>query len=223
MIKIILAVLCTVVGAQAGLSKLDALGMIESGNNDAAVGTYGEVSRFQIKPHIWREYSSSRSWRDVRVSATVANDYLGDLEDTFRKRARREPTDFDLYVLWNAGPSYYAKVGFSSARVHPVIRERAERYVNLRQMKNSAPAAPTTLAAVSTVVPSPASAQPDAPAKTASAMSLTQALSTPLPPVNASALQPVVHGLTPLPASLQSIPAGRSQFGLLAAGGVHGR
>lgn len=216
MIKIILAVLSSAVAAQAGLSKLDALGMIESGNNDAAVGTYGEVSRYQIKPHIWREYSSSRSWRDVRVSATVANDYLADLEGTFRKRAQREPTDFDLYVLWNAGPSYYAKVGFSAARVHPVIRERADRYVNLRRM-NNAPAATTPVVTVETAQPTPS----PVPAKPA--MTLAQALSTPLPHFNGGALTPVVTGISPLPGGSQTIPAGRSSSALLAASSVHGR
>lgn len=206
MSKIILAMLCCTVGAQAGLSKIDALGMIESGNNDAAVGTYGEVSRFQIKPHIWREYTSSRSWRDVRVSANVANEYLSDLENTFRRRSLREPTDFDLYVLWNAGPSYYAKVGFSAARVHPVIRERAERYVNLRRM-NNAPPAPAQKTLATNLAPAP-------PER---AMSLAQALSHPLPKLDGGGLKPSLPGLPHLMFPLPLIPAGPGDSGLLAA------
>jgi hypothetical protein len=209
MSKIILAMLCSTVGAQAGLSKIDALGMIESGNNDAAVGTYGEVSRFQIKPHIWREYTSSRSWRDVRVSANVANDYLADLEETFRRRSRREPTDFDLYVLWNAGPSYYAKVGFSAARVHPVIRERAERYVNLRRINNAPPAtARTTTPAAPQTLPS----APPAPT-----MSLAQALSHPLPRLDGGGLKPSLPGLPHLMSPLPPFAVGPGDAGLLAA------
>lgn len=208
MSKIILAVLCTTVGAQAGLSKLDALGMIESGNNDAAVGTYGEVSRFQIRPHIWREYTESRAWRDVRVSTSVAHEFLGDLEDTFRKRARREPTDFDLYVLWNAGPSYYAKISFSAARVHPVIRERAERYVNLRRMKNAVRPAVATAAAPATAptTSAPAKASPSpAPSAVQPAPSLAQTLSAPLPKVHFPALRPIVaHARSPMLAAAGS-------------------
>ena len=37
--------------------------------------------------------------------------------------------------MWNGGPTYYGKIGFNARRVSPVIRERAERYVNLREMK----------------------------------------------------------------------------------------
>ena len=124
------------VGASAGFSKLEALGMIESGNDDAAVGRAGEVSRFQIKPAIWRRYSPTDSYRNFQVSRSVAEQHLTDLEETFRRRTGREPDDFDLYVLWNAGPTYYGRIGFSKKRVHPIIRSRAQRYVNLRQKQD---------------------------------------------------------------------------------------
>ena len=100
------------VGASAGFSKLEALGMIESGNDDAAVGRAGEVSRFQIKPAIWRRYSPTDSYRNFQVSRSVAEQHLTDLEETFRRRTGREPDDFDLYVLWNAGPTYYGRIVF---------------------------------------------------------------------------------------------------------------
>jgi hypothetical protein len=195
--------------AIAGLSKIDALGMIESGNNDSAIGSSGEVSRFQIKPHIWREYSSSRSWRDVRVASLVAQDYLTALEGTFRKRARREPTDFDLYVLWNAGPAYYSKVGFAPERVHRVIRERARRFVNLREMRNAA------------VTPSK---PPPAPVRTVSTASpLAQIIATPLPSPDSNALSPSFPGLALPPLESHPIPAGRGGSSFLSAGGMRAR
>ena len=49
----------TTMTASAGLSKLEALSMIESGNNDLAVGQAGEVSRFQIRPQVWRQLQPS--------------------------------------------------------------------------------------------------------------------------------------------------------------------
>ena len=119
----------------AGLSRLEAIGMIESGNNDRAVGRAGEVSRYQIKPSVWQQYSRTPAYRNVTVSAQVAEKYLASLEANFRARTGRAPGDFDLYVLWNAGPAYYQRIGFSSGRVHRVIRERADRFVNLRQME----------------------------------------------------------------------------------------
>jgi hypothetical protein len=111
---------------------LDAISMIESGNNDHAIGRLGEVSRYQILPHIWRSYTTSRSYADPIQARHVAHRHLEHLETLFRKKAGREPTEFERYVVWNAGVSYYASKGFSRWRVPDVIRERAERFVNLR-------------------------------------------------------------------------------------------
>ena len=192
MSKVIVLLLLSVVSASAGFSKLEALSLIESGNNDAAVGTLGEVSRYQIRPHIWREYSASRSWRDSRVSAQVAENHLKNLEEIFLKRAGRAPTDFDTYVLWNAGPAYYAKVGFSPARVHPVVRERAQRYVNLRtvDLAQRPTAKPAPVAAAQPQKPVPPLKAPSAPVWT-----LAQAISVPAPAPNAHGLFPMVPGV----------------------------
>lgn len=134
--KVIAIMFLSAGSACAGLSKLEALSQIETGNNDTAIGRAGEVSRYQIKPWIWHRYSASEAYRNRQASSRVADKYLAELEETFRKRAGREPDDFDLYVLWNAGPTYYGRIGFSKRRVHPIIRERAQRFVNLRQMKD---------------------------------------------------------------------------------------
>ena len=125
------------VSAQAGLSKLGAISMIESGNNDFAVGGAGEVSRYQIKPRVWRSFTDLRGYQNQDLARWVASQYLSFLETAFEKRTGRAPTDFDLYVLWNAGLNYYNRIGFSTRRVGPVIRERAQRFVNLRQMSDS--------------------------------------------------------------------------------------
>ena len=132
--KAIFILLVSTMSALAGLSKLDAISMIESGNNDSAIGGAGEVSRYQIKPQVWRSFTNLNAYQNQKVSCWVAAQYLSVLESNFEKRAGRLPTDFDLYVLWNAGYKYYARIGFAARRVHPVIRERAERFVNLRQM-----------------------------------------------------------------------------------------
>jgi len=62
----------TTMSASAGMTRLDALSMIESGNNDLAVGQAGEVSCFQILPQLWRHYSHSRAYDNVYVSALFA-------------------------------------------------------------------------------------------------------------------------------------------------------
>ena len=125
--------------ATAGLTKLEALSLIESGDNDAAIGLVGEVSRYQIRPYLWREYSQNRAYRNPNLAAQVAQKHLASLEAIFRKQTGRAPADFDLYVLWNAGPTYYAKIRFAQNRVSPVVKERARRFVNLRQLPPAVP------------------------------------------------------------------------------------
>ena len=136
MMKFVLAVFFgSILMAQAGLSRLEALSMLETGDRDSAVGGVGELSRYQMQPSVWKQYSSSQAYRDPVVSGQVAGQHLNFLESNFRRLAGREPSEFDVYVLWNAGLGYYSKRDFSPARVSPVIRERAERYVNLRQIR----------------------------------------------------------------------------------------
>lgn len=193
--------------AHAEFSKLEALSMIETGNNDAAIGRAGEVSRYQIKPRIWQGYSSSKAYRDVSVSAKVAGKHLADLEQSFRARTGREPGDFDLYVLWNAGPTYYAKVNFIAKRVHPIIRERAQRYANLRKMHQpTSPSAPVLV---------------NAPATPAADL---QTLLQPLPLLvtESAASSPVpLIGTTPAPAA--TAPLRSNPMEILAVGGVRTR
>lgn len=137
--KAVLILFLCAASSQAGLSKLDAIAMIETGNNDFVVGSAGEVSRYQIMPAVWRRYSSASTYHNVETSSRVAAQHLAALEAAFRTRTGRDATDFDRYVLWNAGETYYAKKGFSATRVHPVIRERATRFVNLRTMPQAKP------------------------------------------------------------------------------------
>jgi hypothetical protein len=135
--------------------------MIESADNDQAVGQAGEVSRFQIKPHIWRKYSPNPGYGNSALARVVARRLLSDLESDFRRRARREPTDFDRYVLWNAGPAYYARVGYSRARVSGVVGERAVRFANLCQAAaKKAPALATNQQAFAASARSPGPTNP---------------------------------------------------------------
>jgi hypothetical protein len=108
-----------------------ALGMIETGNHDARIGGAGEVSRYQILPSVWRRYSDSESYQNPDVSLAVAQQYWTTLYSGFKGRAHREPTDFDMYVLWNTHWGYYASRNFDPALIAPVVRDRAQRYRNL--------------------------------------------------------------------------------------------
>ena len=108
-----------------------ALGMIETANNDEEIGGAGEVSRYQIMPSVWKHYSDSRSYQNPEVSLEVAQQHWTALHTFFKKQAQREPTDFDMYVLWNTRYGYYASKGFIPARLNPVVRDRAQRFANL--------------------------------------------------------------------------------------------
>jgi len=110
-----------------------ALGMIETGNRDDEIGGAGEVSRYQIMPSVWREYSRSQNYRNPDVSLSVAQKHWARLYACFIKQAHREPTDFDMYVLWNTHYGYYASKGFNPNRLAAAVRDRAQRYVNLVQ------------------------------------------------------------------------------------------
>jgi hypothetical protein len=108
-----------------------ALGMIETGNEDDAVGGAGEVSRYQIMPSVWQHYNSSSQYRDPKLSRQVAREHWTTLYDYFKRQAGREPGDFDMYVLWNTRQGYYAGRKFDPARLSAVIRDRAQRFTNL--------------------------------------------------------------------------------------------
>ena len=108
-----------------------ALGMIETGNDDREIGGAGEVSRYQIMPSVWKHYCQAELYQNPQVSLAVAQLHWSVLYTTFKKQARREPSDFDLYVLWNTRGGYYAGKSFNPDRLAPVVRDRAQRFVNL--------------------------------------------------------------------------------------------
>lgn len=111
-----------------------ALSMIETGIDDREVGRAGEVSRYQIMPSVWRHYSSSHSYRNPEVALEVARQHWAALYDSFKRRAHREPSDFDMYVLWNTRFGYYASRGFNPRHLQAIVRDRAERFVNLVEL-----------------------------------------------------------------------------------------
>lgn len=205
----------TVASAEASSTRLAALGMIESGDNDTAVGAVGEVSRYQIKPWIWRQYSTCEEYQNRELSTQVAGQHLAELQRIFRKRTRREPDDFDLYVLWNAGPTYYGRIGFTKSRVHPVVRERAQRFANLRQAMDVQFAKVQPARTTTPIRPTKASPKREvAPAPPAQPESLLPLFAAPHPP----GLQSPMFSILPLTSQPQA-PA-LNQQPVLAVGGL---
>ena len=128
MMKIRIGIILMVVLAGFGLAKpalamdrWEALSMIESGNNDQAVGTVGEVSRFQIRPELW----PGGNPQNPQEALTAAQKTMIPRLNRFERNHKRPPTDFEFYVLWNAP--------WQADHPSSVVRERARRFANLVQ------------------------------------------------------------------------------------------
>ena len=128
--------LCTVaVGLAFGLcaelhamDRWNALSQIESGDNDRAVGAAGEVSRYQIKPELWRRYAPTDADCTNPTSAlSVARQAMQERGAAFERAMHRPPTDSEFYILWNA-PAQIDRPG-------KAVLARAERFCNLVNRK----------------------------------------------------------------------------------------
>jgi hypothetical protein len=103
------------------MDRWQALSMIESGNDDHAVGSVGEISRYQIRPELWPGGNPHNPQQALKAAQTTMNPRL----ERFQRMHKRQPTDFEFYVLWNAP----WVVDHPSA----TIKERAQRFANLVQ------------------------------------------------------------------------------------------
>jgi hypothetical protein len=104
-------------------------------SGDYAVGSRKEISRFQILPSVWRDYSRSRAYQDPDTSWQVASEILRDREEDFRQSTGREWDFVDIYLMWNA-PGQYRRAKWNRDRVSSVVRARAERFANLLEKRS---------------------------------------------------------------------------------------
>ena len=116
---IIAAALSSQVSRVYSMDRWSALSMLESGNDDQAVGTHGEVSRFQIRPVLW----PGGDPKDAGSALMAAQKIMSERVAKFKQSHGRSPTDFEFYVLWNAPVQLQ----------HPskAVSERAMRFSNL--------------------------------------------------------------------------------------------
>lgn len=108
-----------------GMDRQSALSMLETGNNDRVVGRAGEVSRYQVLQSEWRTVTNSTRYFDPKTATSVMQALIARRVQQFQAVHRREPTDFEFYVLWNAPAQAFR------GRVSPVVAERAQRFSNL--------------------------------------------------------------------------------------------
>ena len=102
---------------------------------DHAIGSRNEVSRFQILPVIWRQYSSSRDYHNPQTAWKVAEKILNDRERDFRQATQREWDLTDIYLMWNA-PGLYRRSNWNREKISPVVLKRAQRFANLMQARS---------------------------------------------------------------------------------------
>jgi hypothetical protein len=107
-----------------GADRWTALSLIESGDNDRAIGPQGEVSRYQMQPELWKQYARTNAdWTKPEDSLEVAKAVMQERCAAFERSSNRPPTDFEFYVLWNA-PAQIPRPSKAVAR-------RAERFCNV--------------------------------------------------------------------------------------------
>lgn len=118
--------LCFTANLQA-MDRWSALSMLESGDNDKAVGPGGEISRFQIQRVLW----PGGDPQDAQVALVAAQELMRSRLEEFEKSYKRPATDFEFYILWNAPRKIQ----------HPTTRvmERARRFANLVKLNDLQP------------------------------------------------------------------------------------
>jgi hypothetical protein len=112
-------------GLVANASAMDrwsALSMIESGDDDRAVGPGGEISRFQIRQELW----PGGDPENVQVASAAAQEIMRPRLAGFQESHKRAATDFEFYVLWNAP--------WQADHPSKAVTERARRFANLVQL-----------------------------------------------------------------------------------------
>jgi hypothetical protein len=136
-----LALGCAAAGMPAGLR--EALAEFETGTTspvvsegDYAVGRHKEVSRFQIRPEIWQEYSESREYHDPDAAWSVAVRILEERKQAFCKATNRDWDSVDIYLMWNA-PGSYQRANWERERLSATVLKRAQRFANLMQERES--------------------------------------------------------------------------------------
>jgi hypothetical protein len=108
-----------------GMDRSAALSMLETGDNDRAVGSAGEISRYQVRKLEWHSVTSSSNYSDSETAKKVMLQIMDKRTQAFKARFGRLPTDFEFYALWNA-PSQAME-----GRISRTVAARCERFANL--------------------------------------------------------------------------------------------
>jgi hypothetical protein len=126
---------------------LSAIAEVESGNNPARVGRYGERTRLQILPTTWRQFSRLPHTAGNRAETDrVARAYLSYIRTRIRERGLPE-TPFYIAAAWNAGPEW--------RRLHRGTVAYAQRVANLVEASQRRARAAAAVASAPALAPTP--------------------------------------------------------------------
>jgi hypothetical protein len=106
----------------SAMDRWTALSMIESGDNDHAIGPGGEISRFQIQRKLW----PGGDPENPKVALAVAQEIMRPRLAEFEQSHKRVATDFEFYILWNAP--------WQADHPSTIVTERARRFANLVEL-----------------------------------------------------------------------------------------
>jgi hypothetical protein len=106
------------------MDRWSALSQIETRDNDNVVGAAGEISRYQVKPTLWRRYARlDADYKNPAEALVTAQQIMKERCSRFERSNSRPPSDFEFYVLWNA-PAQINRPG-------KAVSERAVRFCHL--------------------------------------------------------------------------------------------
>jgi len=119
--SLVLGLIVCVSANAFGMDRWSALSMLESGNNDYAVGHQGEVSRYQILPKLWPGGNPQNEQEALAAAKEIMQVRL----NRFEKTHSRPANDYEFYILWNAP--------WQASHPSKTVAERAQRFSNLVQ------------------------------------------------------------------------------------------
>ena len=118
---LIILALCGTVHAN---DRIETLSMLETGDNDRAVGKHLERSRWQMLPYVRREYGLTiAASRDPKLARPVVAAEMARRVNVFNKKYHRAPSDFEWAIIWHAPHRV----------LHPTSGDRdyAQRFCNI--------------------------------------------------------------------------------------------
>lgn len=95
---------------------------------DYKVGAHKEISRYQIRPTLWRRYvKNPKAATNPEVSLSVTQKILDSRIKLFYSKYKRHPSIYEMYILWNA-PN---QIIYEQSGISRTVHTRAVRFVNL--------------------------------------------------------------------------------------------